>query len=162
MRVANSRDPAAIGDAPHQARQRFGNLALGRRADICLAQSVSTPSCPVRQAGRHSRSVPLARLCASLLAVAAQDVEDRLSRSASLTPIARSPLGVVASAAALPSGAGTQFDRPCGPAGSIALAVRPLKAPDGSRQKNDPFKEFEDAREVSAIVGVRAAADLWP
>ncbi len=67
---------------PYQARQRFGNLALGRRADICVAQSVSTPSCPLRQAGRHSRSVPLARLCASLLAVAAQDVEDRLSRSA--------------------------------------------------------------------------------
>ena len=81
-RVANSRHPATVGDAPYQARQRFGNLALGRRADICVAQSVSTPSCPLRQAGRHSRSVPLARLCASVLAVAAQDVEDRLSRSA--------------------------------------------------------------------------------
>jgi hypothetical protein len=53
-RVANSRHPAAVGDAPHQARQRFGNLALGRRADISLAQSVSTPPCPLRQAGRHT------------------------------------------------------------------------------------------------------------
>jgi hypothetical protein len=30
-----------------------------------------------------------------------------------------------------------------------------------TRQKNDPFKKIEDAREVSALVGVRAAA-LWP
>jgi transposase len=80
--VAISRHPAAIGDAPHEARQWFGSLTLGRRADICLAQSVSTPPCPVRQACRHPRSVPLGRLCADLLAVAAQDVEDRLSRSA--------------------------------------------------------------------------------
>ena len=91
IRVANSRHPAAVGDAPHQARQRFGNLALGRRADICLAQSVSTAPCPLRQAGRHPRSVPLARLCADLLAVVAQDLEDRLSRSAFSSSIARSP-----------------------------------------------------------------------
>jgi len=76
-----TRHPAAVGDATHQARQRFGKLAMGRRADICLAQSVSTSPCPLRQAPRHPRSVPLIRLCADLLAVAAQDV-DRLSRCA--------------------------------------------------------------------------------
>jgi transposase len=34
---------------------------------------------PLRQAGRHPRGVPLARVRANLLAVAAQDVEDRLN-----------------------------------------------------------------------------------
>ena len=58
-------------------------------------------------------------------------------------------MGVVASAAALASGAGTRSRstlRPC--RGSIALAVRALKTRDGSHQKSDPdpFKEFEDLR----------------
>jgi hypothetical protein len=30
------------------------------------------------------------------------------------------------------------------------------------RQQNGRLKKFEDAREVSAIVGFRAAAALWP
>ena len=73
----------------------------------------------------------------------------------SLAPIARSPLGVVASAAALASGAGTWSRstlRPC--RGSIALAVRPSKARDGSRRKNDPFKEFEERRVLCAFASM--------
>src|SRR5580692_1452029 len=75
-----------------------------------------------------------------------------------------SPLGVVASAAALASGAGTRSRstlRPC--RGSIALAVRALKTRDGSRQKNDPFKEFEEPRVLCAFASRRecSVAVLW-
>jgi hypothetical protein len=39
------------------------------------------------------------------------------------------------------------------------FAIAHIKREDGDRH---PFKEFEDAREASAIVGFRAAAALWP
>jgi len=95
---------------------------------------------------------------------AAQDVEDRLSRSLSLAPIARSPLGVVAPAAALASGAGARSRstlRPC--RGSIALEVRALKTRDGSRQKHDTSKEFEERRVLCAFasMGECPVAVLW-
>src|ERR1700730_2064785 len=101
-------------------------------------------------------------MCASLLAVAAQDVEDRLSRSALSSSHRQVAVGVVAPAAALASGAGTRSRstlRPC--RGSIALAVRALKTRDGSRQKNDPFKEFEDLRTSGAFCAGSRKPRLW-
>jgi transposase len=49
-----------------------------RGAHLFLAEPVPALACPLRQARRHPRSVPLARLRADLLAVVAQDVEDVL------------------------------------------------------------------------------------
>lgn len=65
-------------------RRTAHGSGLGRwrwvvRADVCMAQPVPTLARPLRQAGRHPRSVPLARVRADLLAVATQDLEDRLS-----------------------------------------------------------------------------------
>ncbi len=57
----------------------LGPVPLGRGAHVCLAQSVSPLAGAVWLARRHLRGVPLARVRADLLAVAAQDVEDRLS-----------------------------------------------------------------------------------
>ena len=66
------------GRAAHRAWQWSGPVAMGRGTHLRLAQSVSPPARPLRQAGRHPRGVPLARVRADLLAVAAQDVEGRL------------------------------------------------------------------------------------
>ena len=56
----------------------LGRWAVGRGADVCVAQSVPTLARPLRQAGRHPRGVPLARVRPDLLAIAAQDMENRL------------------------------------------------------------------------------------
>src|SRR5678815_5035315 len=50
----------------------------GSWSALFLAQPVPALARPLRQARRHPRCVPLVRLRADLLAVAAQDVEDRL------------------------------------------------------------------------------------
>ena len=117
-----------------------------------MAQSVSTPSCPLRQAGRHSLSVPLAGLCASLLAVAAQDVEDRLSRSA-LSSSSHRQGAVGGSGFSRCSGFRSRDPESidpaalqriyctCGPSSKDARRIAPEKHPD-------PFKEFEDLREA--------------
>jgi len=74
------------------AREWVGPLAVGGRADVCMAQPVPTLARPRRQAGRHPRGVPLARVRADLLAVATQDLEDRLSEC----PLLRFPSSGVA------------------------------------------------------------------
>jgi hypothetical protein len=56
----------------------LGRWRWGRGADVCVAQSVPTLARPLRQAGRHPRGVPLARVRPDLLAIAAQDMENRL------------------------------------------------------------------------------------
>src|SRR5215813_7330012 len=72
---------AGVWDLMH-----FALLDWLARADQIDWSRAVVDSCsiraPLRQARRHPRSVPLARLCADLLAIAAQDAEDRLSRSA--------------------------------------------------------------------------------
>src|SRR5262249_40005486 len=76
----------------YRAREWSGPVAVGGRADVCMAQPVPTRARPLRQAGRHPRGVPLARVRADLLAVAVQDVEDRLSGCPNCpAPNARSP-----------------------------------------------------------------------
>jgi transposase len=65
--------------ASYRAREWVGPVAVGGRGDVCMAQPVPTLARSLRQAGRHPRGVPLARVRADLLAVAVQDVEDRLS-----------------------------------------------------------------------------------
>jgi len=77
-RSAGASHRALAGHAPHRAWEWSGPVAMGRGTHLRLAQSVSPPARPVRQAGRHPRGVPLARVRADLLAVAAQDVEGRL------------------------------------------------------------------------------------
>ena len=77
-RSPGASDRALAGRPPHQARERTGPISLGCRAHVCLAESVSPPAGPVRQVGRHSRGVPVARVRADLLAIAAQDMENRL------------------------------------------------------------------------------------
>ena len=54
-------------------------MAVGRAADVCLAQPVPTLARPLRQAGRHPRGFPFARVRADLLAVPTKGLEDRLS-----------------------------------------------------------------------------------
>src|SRR5258708_14508976 len=71
---------------------------------------------------------------------------------------------VLKCSAALASGAGTRSRSTLRPRrGSIALAVRALKTRDGSRQKNDPFKEFEERRFLCAFASMREClvALLW-
>src|SRR5262245_22078872 len=71
---------AGVWDLMH-----FALLDWLARADQIDWSRAVVDSCSIRtlrQARRHPRSVPLARLCADLLAIAAQDAEDRLSRSA--------------------------------------------------------------------------------
>ena len=64
-----------------QARERPAPVALGRRAYLCLAESIRRLS--VRYDKRADiRSIPLARVRADLRAVAAQDVENRLKADA--------------------------------------------------------------------------------
>ena len=65
-----------------------GPVAVGRGAHVCLAESVSPPARPVRQAGRHPRGVSVARVRADLLAVSAKALDDGLS-ARSLLPLAR-------------------------------------------------------------------------
>jgi hypothetical protein len=69
-----------------------GPVAVGRGADVGLAQPVPALARPLRQAHRRPRSVPLARVRDDLLAVVAQDVEDHLGGCPfSPAPIAKSP-----------------------------------------------------------------------
>ena len=77
-RTAGAAHRAVARYASHRAREWIGPLAVGGRADVCMAQPVPTLARPLRQAGRHPRGVPLARVRADLLAVAAQDLEDGL------------------------------------------------------------------------------------
>src|SRR5262249_14830865 len=63
-------------DARYRAWQWPRVLALGRRTDICLAESVSPLAGPIRQAGRYSHRLPVARVCADLLARSADDLGD--------------------------------------------------------------------------------------
>ena len=62
-----------------RAWEWVGPVAVGRGADVCLAQPVPTLARPLRQAGRHPRGIPFARVRADLLAVPTKGVEDRLS-----------------------------------------------------------------------------------
>src|SRR4030095_11836177 len=71
-RVASPSDSPADRDASHQAWKRPGVLALGRRTVVCVVESVSASTRPLRQTGRHPRGVSLARVRVDLLAVAAQ------------------------------------------------------------------------------------------
>ncbi len=64
--------------ASYCAREWVRSLAVGRGADVRVAQSVPTLARPLRQAGRHPRGVPLARVRPDLLVIAAQDMENRL------------------------------------------------------------------------------------
>src|SRR6266487_3952497 len=54
-------------------------MALGRGADVRLAESISPPTRPLRQADRHPRGVLLAGVRADLLAIAAKALDDGLS-----------------------------------------------------------------------------------
>ena len=71
--------PALAGNAPLHARQWSWAVAVGRRADVRLAESISTSARPVRQTGRLPRGISLARLRVDLLAVAAQGLDDGLN-----------------------------------------------------------------------------------
>jgi Transposase DDE domain len=73
-------------DAPYQERQRLGPVALGCRADVCVAESISSLACPLRETVRHPSSIPLARLYVDLLAVAAQGLDDGLNPDVGLIP----------------------------------------------------------------------------
>ena len=91
-RSPDSPHRARAGHTPHRAWEWPGSVAVGCRADVRMAESISPSTCPLRQTGRHPRGVPLARVRADLLAVAAQGVEDRLSgRPRSPASAARSP-----------------------------------------------------------------------
>src|SRR6186713_3496210 len=78
MAAALLPDPLWDRYASYCAREWVRSLAVGRGADVCVAQSVPTLARPLRQAGRHPRGVPLARVRPDLLAIAAQDMENRL------------------------------------------------------------------------------------
>ena len=71
------------------AREWVRSLAVGRGADVCVAQSVPTLARPLRQAGRHPRGVPLARVRPDLLAIAGQDMENRLRPMPSFSGVHR-------------------------------------------------------------------------
>ena len=62
--------------ASYCAREWVRSLAVGRGADVCVAQSVPTLARPLRQARRHPRGVPLARVRSDLLACPAEDLGD--------------------------------------------------------------------------------------
>src|SRR5678815_3183923 len=78
MAAALLPDPLWDRYASYCAREGVWSLAVGRGTDVCVAQSVPTLVRPLRQAGRHPRGVPLARVRPDLLAIAAQDMENRL------------------------------------------------------------------------------------
>src|SRR6188768_3514370 len=78
MAAALLPDPLWDRYASYCAREWVRSLAVGRGTDVCVAQSVPTLARPLRQAGRHRRGVPLARVRPDLLAIAAQDMENRL------------------------------------------------------------------------------------
>ena len=75
--------------ASYCAREWVRSLAVGRGADVCVAQSVPTLARPLRQAGRHPRGVPLARVRPDLLAIAGQDMENRLRPMPSFSGVHR-------------------------------------------------------------------------
>jgi len=79
MGASSPPHPPTAGHAPKAAWQRRGTVALGCRADVRVAEPVSSPARPIRQTGRHPRSVPLAWLCADLLAVPSEDLGSRVA-----------------------------------------------------------------------------------
>jgi len=48
-------------------------MAVGGRTDLCLAESIPPAARSVRKAGRHTRGIPLARVCSDLLEVSPPD-----------------------------------------------------------------------------------------
>jgi len=72
---------AFAGHAPHRAREWLGPVALGRRAYLCLVESVPPPARPLRQTGGHPPGLSLARVRADLLAIDAKALGDGLSGS---------------------------------------------------------------------------------
>ena len=97
-RIAGAAHRAVARHASHPAWEWIGPVALGRGTHICVAQSVSPLARSLRQASRHPPGVPLARVRADLLAVAAQDVEDRLSGRPLLRRPCQVAVWVIASA----------------------------------------------------------------
>ena len=76
--VGCGRDTLCRGSLCVVPRTGVGWAGGGGWSSGRLHGSTSSDARPLRQAGRHPRRVPLARVRADLLAVAAQDVETRL------------------------------------------------------------------------------------